>query len=192
MKENMEMNKKLLLVALPVLAICISACGNKQVKSNSDISKTEPTTTITPGETVTEDIAKITDTTFLNNFNKKLNKISYTLTENGTFSNSGFDFTSYTIVGAFDSAYLALNNGNASNLATVLVISNPSVYTYFYDTSAILSVDENADYTKILSELNVTESGEGESGKFATEYNGIQYVFERTDSQHRFCIMINN
>lgn len=175
------MKKTLYLLTIPFLIL--TGCNKAAV---NDTPASEAQTTAQVEET--EKMCAINEEAFISNFTDQLDVIGFSLENKREFESDGDIYTSYTISGFVDSAYIAYSTDEDDDIKSVYVASNPGAFTYFYATSVIVSINPEIRYDLILDELNITEAGDG-AGIFVSEGYGVNYVSELTDEQHTFTAM---
>ena len=181
------MKKRLIsLLITATLVFSITACSEN--KENTD-SKSDKQNVYADTETDEDngDISISTDD-FVNNFSENSSGAA-TLDFVKDFSENEYNIHEYQVAESAISSgcIIDISYDSEDNVEQILLQSRPTdALMYGYATWSILSVDPDADYETILSELNIMEDGSQKDGTYDTSQDWGTLLFTQSGS---ICIL---
>ena len=186
------MKRKLMALLIAViLVLSITACSENKENSAGEADNQNVSAEL-ENDSENQSITISTDD-FVDNFSKNSSGVA-TLDFVKDFSEDEYNIHEYQVAESTMSSgcIIDISYNSEDNIEQILLQSRPTdAFMYGYATWSILSVNPNADYETILSELNIMEDGSQEDGTYDSSQEWGTLLFTQSGSICTLNIVLN-
>lgn len=179
------------LLIAAILALSITACGDNKENTDSESDDQNVSAEIETDEG--NGSISISTDDFVNNFSENSSGAA-TLDFVKDFSENEYNIHEYQVAESAISSgcIIDISYDSEDNVEHILLQSRPTdALMYGYATWSILSVNPDADYETILSELNIMEDGSQEDGTYDASQDWGTLLFTQSGSICTLNIVLN-